>query len=191
MSERCIRIENHVAFDNRFEGIYGAKFEGTGWYYKDGRKRDDGPTYVWIGSKEHFAKVFPKPSPDASFEEPGHYNAATGYRRQIDQHEELFTPMVIRDVPEHQHPSGKWISSRSHQREEAKKTGKIPWERVNPKREKGFTNEAFCKKRGLKPSDKARAYLDGEMQSKRAKLKPQTLNGVPLHKLVFKDGKGL
>lgn len=191
MTERCIRIENHVAFGNRFEGIYGAKFQGSGWYHKDGRKRDEAPSYVWVGSKEHFAKRFPQPSPDASFEEPGHYNAATGYRRQIDQHEEIKCPMIIRDVPEHQHPSGKWISSRSHQREEAKKTGKISWERVNPKREKGFANDAFCKKRGLKPSDNVKSYLDSEKKTRDAKLKPMTLNGVPLHQLKFADGKGL
>lgn len=58
-------------------------------------------------------------------------------------------PQVMRDTAEYQSPiDGRLITSRSHRREDLKRNGCI--EMDPPKRQRGFKNERFAKKRGLK-----------------------------------------
>ena len=151
-------------------------------------------TYVVVTNAEKYTTTFPdKPH---GYEGPGLYNKRTGYMMDRPQHEEVCAPFVMRDVPEHQHPGGKWISSRSHQRSENDRHDLLPWEPVKKGRrwsrhnKPELANETFARRRGLKTSDRAKADLHDDLQRKRDGLKPQKLNGVAIGDLKFEPQKG-
>lgn len=62
---------------------------------------------------------------------------------------QIRTPQVMRDIPEYRSPiDGKMITSRSYRREDLKANDCV--EVDPPKRPRGYKNERFAKKRGLK-----------------------------------------
>jgi hypothetical protein len=78
----------------------------------------------------------------------GFVERSTGLKMHVRDPNAICTPTVIRDVPEYQSPiDGKLITSRSHQREDLKRNDCVLAE---PKKPRGYRNERFARKYGLK-----------------------------------------
>lgn len=77
------------------------------------------------------------------------------------------TPMIWRDIPNYRSPiDGKWITSRSHRREDLKINNCVPWEpgmgakSGASKRTPGkYRNPKFARKRGLPLSEEGHEKL--------------------------------
>ena len=90
------------------------------------------PSSIYCRDAEHYNRRLGKASAlwGTSFVEAGFYDAEDGMMQSHNQsHGEVCAPMVMGDLPDHEGPSGKMITSRSHYREELKRTNTVPYDR--------------------------------------------------------------
>lgn len=112
----------------------------------------------------------------------------TGEPMPIPERDGLCVPLaIIPDVQAHVAPTGDIINTRSDRRELRKRHGLIPYERLTD-RPRGYMNEKFCAKRGLKPCEETQEHF--KRKRKEAFAKAGLSETRRRHDVGHNDGGG-
>ena len=151
---------------------------------------------VWVdttaGWLERFTGVAER---YAEFDGPGFYDRATGdcwggFPRADDSvmlgNEQIYSPMIIKDVPEFFEQGYGYVSSRSTKREMMKDMGGKTetvirdWERVTPaakgRPRKGYINKKVCDASGAKFSEGDLDWVESKCAEQMAPMSPEHRN---------------
>lgn len=118
-------------------------------------------TFVHCASRADWEAKFPegKRHPAAEYGAAGSYNKRTGFEMEQNQRPiEECKPYYIQDVPDHEGPSGRWITSKSGVREERKRTGTVEWDRISD-RPRGVLDPRVAKVRKTQVCEKTQAWM--------------------------------
>lgn len=151
-------------------------------------------TSFYIQTDEQFVRKVGKVAATHgnSFRGVGFYDAEDGALHGPNRTpDRVCAPYIVSDYPAHiSSVSGRVINSRSDQRDEFKRTNTQCWDDC-AKQPRGYINEEFCRKRGLKTSPDAQQHwanitkgIDDALQGKPKITKPHKTDPNKLSRKV-------